>query len=137
MVAQSPKIRLVKTASVHRVRSNAKVSFKLVLRNQGAGTAHEITLCDHLPNGLAFVSARGAHFAQGMACWSVAIVRPGATRTLAVTVRTYRVQRLTRVCNRASASGSGVRSLRGLRTLRATACISILPARGKAGGVTG
>jgi uncharacterized repeat protein (TIGR01451 family) len=127
-----PRLVLVKQALSRRVRSGNVVRFRLRVRNRGDATARRVRVCDELPRGLVFASARGAQVEGRSACYRVRRLRPGASRTFVVRARAENRERARRICNVAR------RSARDVRVRRARACVRVLPALAqRGGGVTG
>jgi hypothetical protein len=105
-----------------------------------------------LPPGLVFVRAPGATFSGGRACWRIASILAGQSRSYRMTVRANSVQRPTFRTNVATVTSPGTdctaRRVRraihwealgaSLARCSATARMLVRPlAAGRAGGVTG
>ena len=75
------RLTLSKTADHTTVDAGDDVGFTLVLRVPGPVAAVNVRLCDTLPSHMTFVSAPGATFVGGHACWSFASLAAGARRT--------------------------------------------------------
>jgi uncharacterized repeat protein (TIGR01451 family) len=123
-------VRLAKTSSRARVGADGLVRFTLTARSTARATLSGQEVCDKLPRGLVLVSAPGAHFRNGRACWTLRL-RAGQTRKLSVTTRAARLARTQRVRNVAALRGSTVVS----RSARAGVIVRRQAAR--RGGVTG
>ena len=130
--AALPAVSITKTVARSRVRAGTTVRFTLRVRNTSTVTAQRVRVCDTLPSGLAFASARGAKIKARQACFTVRTLPARKTRTFTVVTRAGATSRSRRLCN------SAVRTAQGLRARRVRACIRVLPAlaRGQ-GGVTG
>jgi len=86
-VPSKTTVSLVKHASSPTVKAGGTVGFTIVWKNTGKAKAKNVVICDDLPNHLAFVSAKGATFKNGKACWKRAFVAKGATLTFRVVAR--------------------------------------------------
>jgi uncharacterized repeat protein (TIGR01451 family) len=125
-------VTISKAAAHSRVRAGTTVRFRLRLRNTGTVTARRVRVCDTLPSGLAYASARGARIKGRQACFTAGTMRARQTRTFSVVTRAMSTSRSRRICNTAA------RTAQGLRTRRARECVRVLPARAaQGGGVTG
>lgn len=124
-------LALRKRASARRIAAGQAVAFTLTLRSRGPGPALNVRICDPLPRGLQFVSAPGARFRGGKACWTFARLRDGAVRRLRLVARGARLPATRTVRNVARARATGVRPT----TSRAS--VRVLAAPGRGGGVTG
>jgi uncharacterized repeat protein (TIGR01451 family) len=127
----SPRLVLRKRAGSGRVRAGNRVTYKLTVRNTGRGTARRVRVCDNLPRGLVYSSTGKAKVQGRRACFTVSSLRPRRSKTFTVRARASSTQRARRICNTAR------RSARGVRARSARACINVLPAAARGGGVTG
>ncbi len=75
------RLQLTKTASRSTVDAGDQVGFTVVLRVRGPVAAANVLMCDTLPAHMTFVSAPGATFVGGKACWAFASLAAGARRT--------------------------------------------------------
>ena len=127
----APRLVLTKKAGSTRVRSGNRVNFKLKVRNTGKGTATRVRVCDRLPAGLVYaVHPRRArprpprllHRRQAQAEGVAHLHRPGARRE-----------------HRARPPDLQHRDplARGVRARTTRACLNVLPAVARGGGVTG
>ncbi len=75
-------VRLAKVASRTSLSTRGdRVQFTLTARSRARSTVSGVRVCDRLPEGLAFVSAPGARYRNGQACWTLrrlAAARPAA-----------------------------------------------------------
>lgn len=126
-----PRLAVRKRASRATVRAGETAAFRIRVRNRGTTSARLVTVCDRLPRGLSFASGRGASFRAGRACWSIARLKPGASRTFTLRVRAQGTAAGARVRNVAAARGANAGRQTG------SAQVRILPAASRVGGVTG
>ena len=73
-----PIVIVSKRSSHSRVRAGTTVRFTLRVRNAGSVTARSVRVCDRLPSGLAFASARGARIVGRSACFNAGTMRVAA-----------------------------------------------------------
>jgi len=86
--AQSPpRVTLRKRATRSTVRPGDTVEFVMTATARGVGTAHDVEVCDRLPDGLSAVSLGGGHRRGGQVCWTIARLDAGRSRSLHVRVR--------------------------------------------------
>jgi uncharacterized repeat protein (TIGR01451 family) len=129
-----PELKLSATNDRTTVRPGGEVKTTVILRNVGAGAATGVLLCLRTPTGASFVSASGAVFRRGAACWSIQRLNVGSSERFAVV---FGID--------TSATPGPVRSVvrvatRGARSvLSAHATVRVLGSRpvGRPGGVTG
>ncbi|MCK9248767.1 MAG: DUF11 domain-containing protein [Solirubrobacteraceae bacterium] len=127
ITARRTTLRVRKTASRSRVSGGKRLRFTIRVTNGGRHAAANVRVCDRLPRGLSFVSAKGARWRRGQACWTIDRLAAGRSRTLRITVRASRVARDRKVVNRATAQATNARratarrtvTVRGTRTTRA------------------
>jgi len=72
------RLTLTKTADRKLVVAGETVRFTITVRSVGQVAARHVLICDRLPPHMTFVSAPGARFIMGRACWSRKAMRPGA-----------------------------------------------------------
>jgi uncharacterized repeat protein (TIGR01451 family) len=77
-------VSLTKRADASVVKAGGRIGFTITWKNTGKATAKNVKICDALPTQLTFVSAKGATFAGGKACWKKRAVAKGATLTFRV-----------------------------------------------------
>jgi uncharacterized repeat protein (TIGR01451 family) len=107
--------------------------YTITFRNPGAGTLHDVLVCDTLPTGETYRSATPkARLTRGKVCWTIAAIAAGSSRTFHLVARVDVAARGSRLTNRVTATGTG------MQTKTATAAV---PLRGvspqRAAGVTG
>ena len=66
-----PKISLRKRALAKVVQAGSTVRYQLVVKATG-GTAHDVVVCDKLPDHMTYVSLGTATLQDGKACWASA-----------------------------------------------------------------
>jgi uncharacterized repeat protein (TIGR01451 family) len=76
-----------KTPDAAVVTAGRTVTYRIVVHNTGRGAARDVVVCDVPSDTLAFVSAPGATFVRGQACWRIRTLAPGAKRTFHVTTK--------------------------------------------------
>jgi uncharacterized repeat protein (TIGR01451 family) len=81
------KARVTLRASVtpRRVSAGAPVAVVLTVRNPGPVTARRLRVCARPPAALEGIRAPGGRLAGGRACWTLASLRPGASRRFRLT----------------------------------------------------
>jgi uncharacterized repeat protein (TIGR01451 family)/fimbrial isopeptide formation D2 family protein len=131
--AGSPVLHLVKKRLGHgAIEAGRTVAFKIQVKNSGRGAAADVVVCDRLPGAMSFVSVAGAKFEHGNACWKVAMLAPGGSRSFHVVARID--------------GGLGSRTVRNVATVEADNAPNrraVAPVRvkssgsGRGGGVTG
>ena len=129
-----PKLRVTATAEHDTVRPGGEVRVTLLVRNVGPGVATAVRVCVPPPADAAFVSAPGATFRQGNACWTVARLGSGSSERFMVVLRVDTTARPgpLRTVARVTAG-------RGDEVLRTQVTVRVLRGRpaGRPGGVTG
>jgi uncharacterized repeat protein (TIGR01451 family) len=130
-VPLAPKLKITKVASKRTVRAGKTLVFTIRTRNPSSITLRNVTTCDRLPSGLAYVrSTPKAKLVKGRVCWTVKRLAARKSRTYKVTVRALGATRR-KLVNRASATARNARSGQAKRAVR------VLPVAIKGGGVTG
>ena len=99
--------------------------------NRGPGLALGFRVCVRLPEGLNIVRRGGARLRNGKACWRTERLPDHRARRLLLAVQAANVATRRRVCATVTVSGPYI------RTRRARACVIVLPAQSRGGGVTG
>ncbi len=125
-------ISLVKRASSPTVKAGGTVGFTIVWKNTGKAKAKNVVICDDLPNQMTFVSAKGASFKNGKACWTRKFVAKGATLTFRVVAHVNANVGTGKLVNVATATASNAKPARATAPVRA-----LRNQRTRAGGVTG
>jgi uncharacterized repeat protein (TIGR01451 family) len=111
-----------------------RIPFRLRVRNRGTEVARGVRVCDVLPPGLVFASARGGTITGRLVCFTIPRIRPRRGFSVVVMTRAVRIEAGSVVIvNQAfvRATGEGPR--------RARASVRVLGTRrpARAGGVTG
>jgi uncharacterized repeat protein (TIGR01451 family) len=125
-------VTLAKHASSPTVKAGGNVLFTIKWKNTGKATAKHVVICDDLPNQLTFVTAKGATFKNGKACWTRKSVAKGATLTFRVVARVDASAGNEKLVNVATATASNAKPATAKAPVRA-----LRNARTRAGGVTG
>jgi uncharacterized repeat protein (TIGR01451 family) len=85
------KLKVSKVASREVVAAGETFSYRIRVRNPTKGQARNVKVCDRLPSGLAYVSAKPRAKRQGsQRCWTIKRLGAGKSRTFTVTVRAAR-----------------------------------------------
>ncbi len=126
----TPRLQLGKVASAGAVRAGRSIRFRLTVENTGTGTARDVELCDLPSSRMSFLSAPGATFRNGRACWRLASVVSGASRVRTVTVRIDNAAPAGRLRNVALLPGRR-------QAVAATVTVLRSDRQGRGGGVTG
>ena len=89
--APPSKITLVKSANPSAVAldgsNSPTVVFTIVLKVPSKIDAKQVDVCDTLPASMVFVSAPGATFSNGRACWHLALAKAGSTTEFTITAK--------------------------------------------------
>ena len=129
-----PKLTVIATTDRDTVRPGGEVRMTLLVRNAGPGAATAVRVCVPPPADAAFVSAPGATFRQGNACWTVMRLGSGSSKRFLVVLRVDTTARPgpLRIVSRVTAG-------RGDEVLRTQVTVRVLHGRpaGRPGGVTG
>jgi uncharacterized repeat protein (TIGR01451 family) len=83
-VVEQTSIAITKTADPTEADAGTDVEFTIDLSVTGPEPATNVEVCDTLPSDMTFVSAPGATFQNGQACWTYASLDPGQTVQLLV-----------------------------------------------------
>jgi large repetitive protein len=87
--APPSKLAIRKSASPTAVQLNGNdtpaVVFTIVLKVPSKIDAKQVDVCDTLPADMVFVSAPGATFSKGRACWHLRVAKAGSSRTFKIT----------------------------------------------------
>ncbi|WP_320668759.1 DUF7507 domain-containing protein [Patulibacter defluvii] len=130
-VLRPAALRIRKTADRRTVRAGADVRYRIIVTAVGRATAYDVQVCDRLPRGLAYRSVRGARLRNGRACWRIARLRGGRSRSFRVVARATNLERRRTLVNTATATALNARS----RSARAR--VVVVPRPVRPGGVTG
>jgi uncharacterized repeat protein (TIGR01451 family) len=125
-------ISLSKRAMSAVVKAGGTASYTIVWKNTGNAAARNVVICDDLPSRLTFVSAKGAAFKNGKACWTRKSVARGATLIFRVVARVDATVGNEKLVNVATATASNAKPATAKAPVRA-----LRNARTRAGGVTG
>jgi hypothetical protein len=106
------------------------VKFTIRFKVTGKAAAVNVKVCDKLPAAMVFVSAPGATFQKGQACWLRKSVKPGTTLVFRVTAKVDANVGVGTACNNVVATASNA------ATDRAKRCVRVLPRAGRVGGGT-
>jgi uncharacterized repeat protein (TIGR01451 family) len=132
--ANPPELQVSITTTPGAVHPGGEIRATVLARNVGSTVATGLFVCMPPPKGMAFVSAPGAMFRNGSACWPIAVVGPGSSRRFGVVLRvdTTAAPGMLRSRVRLTASRSG-------KVLWAEATTRVLGVRaaGRPAGVTG
>lgn len=83
--ARAPKLALTKTAGARVAQPGQLISYRIVVREVGAGTAVQVRVCDQPGPDLAIVRAPGAvQVSRHRACWVIPLLAAGRQRALPV-----------------------------------------------------
>ena len=85
--ARVARIGVTKVADTATVEAGNEVRYTITVRSTGTGVARGVRVCDRLPASMSYIRANGARFLQGMACWELKPIAPGATVTLKLTAK--------------------------------------------------
>jgi uncharacterized repeat protein (TIGR01451 family) len=116
-------LQLHKRASVRTALPGADVTYLITVTNPNAVAARRVSVCDTLPAGEQFDSARPSAHPSGEAyCWTADRLNPGITERLKLTV-SISSRHVQRLVNHATARARGLPE-----TSHAVAAISVKPA---------
>lgn len=116
-------LRLHKRASVRTALPGADVTYRLIVTNPNSVAARHVSVCDTLPAGEQFESARpSAHPSGNAYCWTANRLNPGITKDLELTVN-ISSRHVERLVNHATARARGLP-----KTSHAVASIRVEPA---------
>lgn len=143
--ANKAKFRVSVVPSTRHVKVGQKVTYRITVRTVGHVTAHNVKVCDHVPAGLAVISADHAKFRHGQACWTVKTLKPGHAIHRTISFRALGTMRYSHALGRATRAAT--RTVVNRVTVTATNGGGSTTARGPAvtvtlrpphtGGVTG
>ncbi|MFN0154747.1 MAG: isopeptide-forming domain-containing fimbrial protein [Gaiella sp.] len=118
------------------VKPGQTYRYRITVTNTGKNTALDVVVCDVPSRKLVFVSAPGASFSKGRACWKIDRLAPGASKSYVITVRLDTNAKPGRVRNDAIASASNTGRRQVVRSI-AHVRVKGRAAGGRPGGVTG
>jgi uncharacterized repeat protein (TIGR01451 family) len=85
--APPSRLKVRKTASPSSAGPGETVVFSLTLTVPSDVDAKQVDLCDTLPADLVFVSAPGATFSKGRACWHLAVAKAHSATIFTITAK--------------------------------------------------
>jgi uncharacterized repeat protein (TIGR01451 family) len=131
--AGSASLYLVKKRLGHgKVEAGDAVRFRIRVSNRGVGGAEDVVVCDRLPGAMSFVAVKAAKFLNGEACWTIAMLAPGGSRSFAVVTQVDGGTGAGTVRNVATAEADNAPSRSAAAPVRVKAS-----GPGREGGVTG
>jgi uncharacterized repeat protein (TIGR01451 family) len=126
-----PYLLLSKTASARHINGGQDVSYELEVSNPTPAAVRNVTVCDQLPVGLAFVSSNPkSRLSNGSTCWKITKLAGHASKTITV-VAAALPGSSGNLVNHATASADGV------NTVHAHQTVSVNPAPPRPTPVTG
>jgi uncharacterized repeat protein (TIGR01451 family) len=125
-------LHITKRASRPVVRAGQNVSFRIVVRAARTAGARRVRVCDRLPRQLSFVSAPGAVFRDGSACWTIKTLRAGRAAVFTVRAHVARTASTRRVSGTAAATAANAPAAKAAAGFRVQRSAPV-----RAGGVTG
>ena len=69
------------------------VHYTLVVKNVGKATAHDVKVCDTLPDGVTVTSTGGGKLSDGQVCWTVGMLPKGKHKQFTLLVKVDLTQR--------------------------------------------
>jgi len=87
------------------VLAGGAIHYTLRVANVGKATAHDVKVCDTLPDGLTVTQTGGGKLANGVVCWSIGTLARGGQKSLYLLVTVDLTQR-GRIKNTAVATAS-------------------------------
>ena len=129
-----PRLAVRITALKKTVRPGDMLESTVVVSNSGTATARNVVVCVPAPAHATFVSAPGAVFRRGGACWSIGDLGVHASRRFVVVLRIDRTANPGTIRAFAIATRQG-----GRRPVSSHTAVTVLPGRAavRPGGVTG
>lgn len=116
--AITAQLRLRKTATPRSVKAGGTIAYRLALTNPNAIAVHGVAVCDRLPLGLEYLSARPKpRLRHGQQCWRLGTVGAHRSRTIKLMVRALKGTSGRRT-NQATATAPGARTARARTTVR-------------------
>jgi uncharacterized repeat protein (TIGR01451 family) len=127
-----PKLSLKKIGKPSSVRAGNAVHYTLRVSNIGSAAAHNVKVCDTLPDGVTVTGTGGGTLADGIVCWMVGTLAKGSHKSVYLVVKVDLTQRA-RIKNTAVASGNDAPRV----TASSSTAVSAPRARHGVAGVTG
>ena len=129
-------LKIKKVASAKKVRAGGTLTYKITVTNASVFALRSIKVCDRLPSGLVFVSAKPkAKLSKGKRCWTVAKLGAKKRKVFTIKVRALKGAGGRKV-NTATATAPNARGARSKAAV-GSAPIQVIAGRVKSGGVTG
>jgi uncharacterized repeat protein (TIGR01451 family) len=127
-----PRLSLKKVGKPASVRAGSAIHYTLRVSNIGKATAHDVKVCDTLPDGVTVTGTGGGKLSGGIVCWMVGTLARGSHKSVYLVVKVDLTQRA-RLKNTAVATASDApRATAGTST-----AVTIPRARHGVAGVTG
>jgi uncharacterized repeat protein (TIGR01451 family) len=112
-----PYIVLVKTVSAHHINGGQSVSYQLKVSDPTPAAVRNVTVCDQLPIGLAFVSSNPkSRLSNGSTCWKISKLAAHGSKTIKL-IATALPGSSGNLVNHATASAKGVKTVHAQRTV--------------------
>jgi uncharacterized repeat protein (TIGR01451 family) len=127
-----PKLTLTKIGRPGTVRAGQLVHYTLVVRNVGKANAHDVKVCDTLPDGVTVTSTGSGQLSGGVVCWTLGLLPKGRHKQLGLVVKVDVTQR-SKIRNTAVATSSDAPSARAASSTN----ITLPRSRHGVAGVTG
>lgn len=129
-------LKVSKAASATRVSAGGRLRYRIAVTNASPFALRRVRVCDALPAGLVFVSARPrARLSGGRRCWTVRRLGARKSRRFVVDVRVLGGASGRKV-NVATATAPNARGARG-RAATAKRPVQVIAGQVRGGGVTG
>jgi uncharacterized repeat protein (TIGR01451 family) len=129
-------LKVTKVASAARVRAGGTVRYRIIVTNASAFALRSVHVCDDLPAGLVFRSAKPhAKLSHGRYCWTIPQLGAGKHKAFTVKARVLRGAGGRKV-NVATATAPNARGARS-RSAIASAPVVVIAGTTRSGGVTG
>ena len=114
------------------MRAGNAIHYTLRVSNIGKATAHNVKVCDTLPDGVTVTGTGGGKLSDGIVCWTVGTLARGSHKSVYLVVKVDLTQRA-RLKNRAVATASDAPRA----TAQTSTAVTIPRARHGVAGVTG
>jgi fimbrial isopeptide formation D2 family protein/uncharacterized repeat protein (TIGR01451 family) len=126
------RLEITKTVNSHFIKAGQLAHYTIAVHHPGPSAVFDAVVCDKIPPYTSFVSAPGATFVHGEACWSIPYLAVGHTEHFFVTVRISASAPPTGLVNTATVAA------RNAPPARATAKVRVITRhKPRPGGVTG
>jgi uncharacterized repeat protein (TIGR01451 family) len=103
--APKPRISLKKTGTPKTVRAGKSIRYKLRVSNTSKAAAHDVEVCDTLPDGVTVTGTGGGKLSGGVVCWSIGTLGKHSHKTVYLVVKVDLTQ-TDRITNKAVATSS-------------------------------